>query len=31
MAQEMMLMGWGLNRHFQIDAALPESTTPRTL
>lgn len=31
MGQEVMLMGWGLNRHFQIESALPESTTPRTL
>jgi alpha-tubulin suppressor-like RCC1 family protein len=23
MGQETMLMGWGLNRHFQIDASLP--------
>jgi alpha-tubulin suppressor-like RCC1 family protein len=31
MGQEVMLMGWGLNRHYQIEAALPETTTPRTL
>jgi L-asparaginase/Glu-tRNA(Gln) amidotransferase subunit D len=31
MGQEVMLMGWGLNRHCQIEAALPETTTPRTL
>lgn len=26
-----MVMGWGLNRHFQIDYQLSETTTPRTL
>ena len=31
MGQEVMLMGWGLNRHFQIESSLPETTTPRTL
>lgn len=26
-----MVMGWGLNKHFQIDSQLSETTTPRTL
>lgn len=26
-----MLMGWGLNKNFQIDSQLNETTTPRTL
>jgi len=31
MGHERLIMGWGLNKQYQIDSQLNENTTPRTL